>query len=132
MIKMQWLPEGRLQEPSISIMRFNREKIMLQSPSLTLYLCACFLRQASRGQTKWPQTNAIPSAPQWLARLKLCVCVFLVTLVGARSKVVPCRFGVCSLPQASRGQTLCTRPSKRDPLCATMVGSVKVVCVCFW
>ena len=95
MIKMQWLPEGRLQEPSISIMRFNREKIMLQSPSSTLYLCVCLLRQASRGQTKWPQTNAIHSAPQWSVRSKLCECVFLVTLKGAQSHVVPCRLGVC-------------------------------------
>ena len=76
-------------------MRFNREKIKLQSPSLTLYLCVCLLRQASRGQTKWPQANAIHSAPQWSVRSKLCGCVFLVTLKGAQSHVVPCRLGVC-------------------------------------
>ena len=57
--------------------------------------CVCLLRLASRGQTKWPQTNAIHSAPQWSVRSKLCVCVFLVTLKGAQSNAVPCRLGVC-------------------------------------
>ena len=50
------------------------------------------------------RANAIHSAPQWLVRSKLCMCVF-VTLKGAQSHVVPCRLGVCLLRQASRGQT---------------------------
>ena len=41
------------------------------------------------------RANAIHPAPQWSVRSKLCGCVFLVTLKGAQSHVVPCRLGVC-------------------------------------
>ena len=61
-----------------------------------------------------------------------CVCVFLVTLKGARSNVVPCRFGVCvycgrhlvaKLYALNRANAIHSAPqwSVRSKLCVCML-----------
>jgi len=94
----------------------------------------CSLRQASRGQSQWPQTNAIHSAPQWSVQSKLCVCVFLVTLKSARFNVVPFRFGVrvccdrhlvAKLYALDRANAIHSAPqcSVRSKLCVCVFGN---------